>query len=130
MRWFQPYKTWLEYTTIGGGSDHMIGLDSLTATNPWNPWLGLAVALARVTERGTVLNPAERLPREQALRLYTINNAYLHHEEQEKGSLEVGKLADLIVTDRDPLTCPLRDLPETRVNYTILGGRVVYERPE
>ena len=45
MRWFQPYKTWMEYTTIGGGSDHMVKLDSLEATNPWNPWLGMWTTL-------------------------------------------------------------------------------------
>jgi predicted amidohydrolase YtcJ len=130
MRWFQPYKTWLKYTTIGGGSDHMIKLDSMEATNPWNPWLGLWITLTRVTERGTVLNADERLSREQAIRLYTINNAYLNHEEKLKGSLEIGKLSDLIIIDRDVLTCPLRDLPKTRVLYTIVGGTVVYERKD
>jgi predicted amidohydrolase YtcJ len=130
MRWFSPYKTWLEYTTIGGGSDHMIKLDSMEATNPWNPWLGLWVTLARVTERGTVLTAEERLTREQALRLYTINNAYLNDEEKVKGSLEVGKLGDLIVIDRDYLTCPLGEIPGTRVLCTIVGGKVVYERKE
>jgi predicted amidohydrolase YtcJ len=128
MRWFSPYKTWMQYTTIGGGSDHMIKLDSMEATNPWNPWLGMWITLARVTERGTALTPDERLTREQALRLYTINNAYLNHEEKIKGSLEVGKVGDLVVIDRDYLTCPLRDIPGTRVDYTILGGKVVYER--
>jgi predicted amidohydrolase YtcJ len=130
IRWFQPYKSWLEYTTIGGGSDHMIKLDSMDSTNPWNPWLGLWVALTRVTERGTVLTPEEQLTREQALRLYTINNAYLHHEEKEKGTLEVGKLGDLIVIDRDFLTCPLKDIPETNVLHTIVGGKVVYQQGE
>src|SRR5205085_7311171 len=77
IRWFQPYKTWLKYTTIGGGSDHMIKLDSMASTNPWNPWLGLYVAVTRRTEAGTVLNPEECLTREEALRLYTVNNAYL-----------------------------------------------------
>jgi predicted amidohydrolase YtcJ len=128
MRWFSPYKTWLLYTTIGGGSDHMLKLDPFEATNPWSPWLGLWITLARVTERGTTLTPDERLTREQALRLYTINNAYLNHEEKVKGSLEVGKLGDLIVIDRDYLTCPLREIPETRVVVTIVGGKVVYER--
>ncbi len=128
MRWFSPYKTWMQYTTIGGGSDHMIKLDSMEATNPWNPWLGMWITLARVTERGTALTPDERLTREQALRLYTINNAYLNHEEKFKGSLEVGKLGDLVIIDRDYLACPLRDIPGTRVDYTILGGKVVYER--
>src|SRR5262249_36627498 len=127
MRWFQPYKTWLRYTTIAGGSDHMIKLDSLEATNPWNPWLGIWTTLTRTTERGTVLTPDERLTREQALRLYTINSAYLHHEEKQKGSLEVGKLGDLIVIDRDILTCPVDDIRQTRVLYTVVGGAVVFE---
>src|SRR5262249_33176955 len=124
MRWFQPYQSWLKYTTIGGGGAHMIKLGSLEATHPWDPGLGLLVALARVTERGTVLTPAERLTREQALRLYTVNNAYLGREEKDKGTLEVGKLGDLIVIDRDFLTCPLRDVPETKVLYTVVGGKV------
>src|SRR5262249_26747261 len=110
VRWFQPYKSWLEYTTIGGGSDHMLRFDSFRSTNPWDPWLGIAITLDRVTERATELVPEEKLTREQALRLYTINNAYLHHEEKEKGSLEPGKLADLIVIDRDVLTCPVKEI--------------------
>jgi predicted amidohydrolase YtcJ len=128
VRWFQPYKSWLDYTVIGGGSDHMLRNDSLESTNPWNPWLGIWTALSRTTERGDVLFPEERLTREQALRLYTINNAYLHHEEKTKGTLEPGKLADLIVIDRDVLACPLKDVKETKVLVTIVGGKVVYER--
>lgn len=127
MRWFQPYKSWLEYTTVGGGSDHMLRHDPADSTNPWHPWLGIWVALTRNLERGGVLEPAEALTREQALRLYTINNAYLHREEREKGSLEVGKLADLVMTDRDYLTCPVDAVRDTRVLLTVVGGRVVYE---
>jgi predicted amidohydrolase YtcJ len=127
IRWFQPYRSWLKYTTIGGGSDHMIKLDSREAINPWNPWLAMAVTLARITERGTVLTPDERLTREQAIRLYTVNNAYLNGEEKEKGSLEIGKLGDLIVIDQDILTCPLGAIPDTKVLYTVVGGKVVHE---
>ena len=128
IRWFQPYKSWLEYTTVGGGSDHMIKLDSLASTNPWNPWLGLWVSLTRNTERGMIVSPEEALSREQALRMYTINNAYLHHEEKEKGSLEVGKLGDLILIDRDYMTCPVNEVRDIQVLATVVGGRVVYER--
>jgi predicted amidohydrolase YtcJ len=130
IRWFQPFASWLKYTTIGGGSDHMIKLDDLEAVNPWNPWLGMSIALTRKTETGPVLNPEECLTRAQALRLYTINNAYLHNEEKEKGSLEPGKLADLIVIDRDYLTCPVQDIAQTRVLTTIVGGHVVYQAKE
>jgi predicted amidohydrolase YtcJ len=129
IRWFQPYKSWLSYTVIGGGSDHMLRYDSLDSTNPWNPWLGLWVALTRKTERAAgVLVPDEKLTREEALRMYTIHNAYLNREEKRKGSLEVGKLADLIVVDRDVLTCPIDDVRDTRVLLTVVGGKVVYER--
>jgi predicted amidohydrolase YtcJ len=129
-RWFQPYKSWLKYTTIGGGSDHMIKLDPRKATNPWDPWLGIQVAVTRATESGQVLFPEECLSRMEALRLYTINNAFLHHEEKDKGTLEPGKLADLIIIDRDYLTCPAASIGETRVLKTVVGGRVVYERQE
>lgn len=128
MRWFQPYKTWLGYTAIGGGSDHMLRFDPLESTNPWSPWLGMWVAFTRKLERGGVLEPSEALTREQALRLYTINNAYLNMEEKEKGSLEPGKLADLILIDRDYLTCPVDDVRDTKVLLTVLGGKVVYEK--
>lgn len=128
MRWFQPYKSWMEYTTIGGGSDHMLRFDPFGSTNPWSPWLGIWETLTRKLERGGVLEPSEILTRKQALRLYTINNAYLNREEKEKGSLEVGKLADLIIVDRDVLTCPVDDIRDTKVLTTIVGGKVVYER--
>lgn len=130
VRWFQPYKSWLKHTTIGGGSDHMIMLDPDESTNPWNPWLGLAVAIGRTTERGGVLVPEECLTREEALRLYTVNNAFLHNEEKEKGMLKPGMLADLIVIDRDYLTCPVASMPQTRVLMTMVGGRLVYERKD
>ena len=106
----------------------MLRFDPFESTNPWSPWLGMWTAVTRRIEGGTVLNPAEALTREQAVRLYTINNAYLHHEEKEKGSLEVGKLGDLIVIDRDVLTCPADDIRDTKVLFTVVGGKVVFER--
>jgi predicted amidohydrolase YtcJ len=128
MRWFQPYKSWAEYTVIGGGSDHMLRFDPRDSTNPWDPWLGIWEAITRKLERGGVHQPDECLTREQALRLYTINNAYLGREEKVKGSLEVGKLGDLIVIDRDYPTCPPDDVKDTKVLLTVVGGKVVYEK--
>jgi predicted amidohydrolase YtcJ len=130
IRWFQPYKSWLEYTVVGGGSDHMIKIDPRASTNPWDPWLGIQTAVTRKLENGKVLVPEEALSREQALRLYTINNAYLHHDEKDKGSLEPGKLADLILIDRDYMTCPAESIAQIRVLMTMVGGKVVFERKE
>lgn len=128
VRRFQPYRSWLEATTIGGGSDHMLGYDPVASTNPWSPWLGIGTAVTRKTESGRDLNPGEALTREQAIRLYTINNAYLTHAEKEKGSLEAGKLADLIVTDRDVMACPAGEIRDTKVVLTVVGGKVVHGR--
>lgn len=128
MTWFHPYRKWLDAgVMIGGGSDHMIRLDALEATNPWDPWLGIWVAVKRQTEQGDVLNADQCLTRAEAIRLYTTNNAYLHSEELEKGSISPGKLADFIVIDRDPLNCPVDEIRETRVLATYVGGKVVYE---
>jgi predicted amidohydrolase YtcJ len=130
MAWFHPYRRWIDAgVTIGGGSDHMIRTDPLAATNPWDPWLGIWVAVKRQPLDSVVLAPDQRLTRDEALRLYTINNAILHSEELDKGSIEPGKLADLILVDRDPLTCPEDDLRSTRVLWTMVGGRIVHRAP-
>lgn len=131
MTWFHPYRRWLDAgVTIGGGSDHMIRADPIESTNPWDPWLGMQIALARETEGAGVFHAEEGLTREEMLRFYTIWNARLHGEEREKGTIEPGKLADLILVDRDPLTCPAESISETRVLWTMVGGRIVYESDE
>ncbi|MDB6121625.1 MAG: putative TIM-barrel fold metal-dependent hydrolase [Pedosphaera sp.] len=128
MKMFMPFKTWFEDgLTIGGGSDHMVKLDSIDGINPWNPWLGMWVTLARQTQGGVVINPEEKLTREQAIRFYTINNCYLNFEETKKGSIEIGKYADLILIDRDILKCPENDIRDTKVLMTMVGGKVVWE---
>lgn len=130
MAWFHPYRKWLDAgVTIGGGSDHMIRLDAIEATNPWDPWLGISVAVTRQTEGAGVLNPDQRLTRIEALRFYTINNAVLHGEEREKGTIERGKLADLILVTPDPTSCPEEELRRVRVLRTVVGGRTVYRAP-
>jgi predicted amidohydrolase YtcJ len=130
MAWFHPYRKWLDAgVMIGGGSDHMIRLDPLQSTNPWDPWLGIWVAATRTAEGVGTFNPDQKLTRAEALRFYTINNAWLHFEERDKGTIEPGKLADLILIDRDPLTCPDDQLAGTRVLWTLVGGKLVYKAP-
>ena len=68
------------------------------------------------------------MSRDEALRSYTWNNAYAAFEENVKGSLETGKLADVTVLSRDILTIPEDEIPATDVVYTIVGGKVAFER--
>ena len=128
LRYFQPLKSLFEAgVTIGGGSDHWHRLDRDTATNPFNPFLGMWITLTRSPQsyEGTI-NSSEALSREEALRLYTSNSAYLLFMEENVGSLEPGKYADMIVIDRDILTCDLADIRHTKVLQTYLNGDLVY----
>lgn len=75
-----------------------------------------------------MLHPEEALSREQALRFYTLNNAHLMFLEDRVGSLEEGKLADLVVVGRDILTRPIDDIKDTQCLRTYLGGKLIYER--
>jgi predicted amidohydrolase YtcJ len=85
-------------------------------------------AVTRKLKDGTTFFADQRMTREEALRSYTINGATAGFEEGIKGSLTVGKLADITVLDRDILTCPEDDIPGTGVLYTIIGGKVLYHR--
>ncbi len=128
LRYFQPLKTIFEHRAIaGGGSDHMQKVGSLRSINPYNPFLGMWVTLTRQAKwfEGQ-LHPEEALTREQAIRFYTTNNAYLLFLEDQVGSLEPGKLADLIVLDRDLLACKLDEIKETKVLSTYLSGNQVF----
>ncbi|MGN6191059.1 MAG: amidohydrolase family protein, partial [Rhodanobacteraceae bacterium] len=73
--------------------------------------------------------PAEAKTPVQELKSYTWNNAYAMFQEHELGSLTPGKLADIDVFSGDLLTLPSNDILRTRVLYTIIGGKVVYQRP-
>lgn len=125
LRYFQPLHSLFEAGgRVGGGSDHMQKIGSFRSINPYNPFLGIWVAVTRKAKNydGT-LHPEEALSREQAIRFYTINNAYLLFREKEIGSLAPGKLADFIVLDRDILSCPADAIRETQVLDTYLGGK-------
>jgi len=130
LRWFQPLKSLFAAGAIaGGGSDHMQKIGSFRSVNPYNPWLGMQTAITRQARWfDGQLHPEEALSREQALRFYTINNAWIMFLDDRTGSLEPGKLADFIVIDRDVLTCPAGTIKDTQVLRTYLGGKLVYEK--
>ena len=130
LRYFQPYKSlFAAGVTVGGGSDHMQKIGSMRAINPYNPFYGMWVTLARQPRwTNQPLHPEERITREQAIKLYTINNAYLMFSEKQKGSLEAGKLADFIVLEQDILTIPVEQVKDITVATTYVGGKKVYPR--
>jgi predicted amidohydrolase YtcJ len=128
LRWFQPLHSLFEAGALaGGGSDHMQKLGSLRSINPYNPFLGMATTISRRAKwHEGVLHPEEALTREQAIRFYTINNARIMFSDDKVGSLEPGKLADLVVLDRDLLACPEEQIASTRVLRTYWDGKVVW----
>jgi predicted amidohydrolase YtcJ len=131
MSRFQPLRSLFDAkVTVGGGSDHMQKIGSLRSINPYNPWLGMWITIARKSRfLSESLHPEAGLSREEAIRMYTINNAQVLFLEKEAGSLEVGKRADFVIIDRDILTCPLDDIKSTQVHETWLNGRKVWSAP-
>ena len=115
-------------TAING--DHMIGLDPNRSMNAYNPFLMLYVAVSRKNQGGRIYGQRQRISREEALRCVTTSAAYLSFDEDKKGSLEVGKLADLAVLDRNYLTCAESDILTSKVLLTMIDGKIVYQQPE
>lgn len=117
-----PFRSWLEAgIPVTNGTD----------TYPWNPFLSLWAMITRTDgETGTRLGSAECVTREQALRIYTENGAYLMSMEDRLGSLEAGKYADLLVLSDDYLGVPEEKIRDIRPLLTMAGGRVVHAAPE
>jgi len=93
--------------------------------------LGLYATVTRQTVAGepkTGWFPDERISIEDAIRAYTYNTAYANFEEKIKGSIEVGKFADLVVLSKNLQLNPPKELLTTEVVYTIVNGKIVYER--
>jgi predicted amidohydrolase YtcJ len=91
-----------------------------------NPLGSFYASVTRRMPNGQAFFPEHCMTRDQALRSYTLDAAYAAFEEQDKGSLTVGKLADIVVLSRDILTVPEEQIPGTKVLYTIVGGKVLY----
>src|SRR5262249_53912203 len=108
-------------------SDHMLGFDPVASLNPYHPFLAMATAVTRKTEAGQGFGPEQRGSRKNALRLLTIDAAYLSFDETRKGSIQPGNLGDLAILSDDPLTCDSDRIKDIRALATIVGGKVVYE---
>lgn len=118
---FAPNKTWLEHLGhpyLKAGSDN----------RPIDPFIGFWAYLAREDVTGDVGRPDEILGRQDVLRTYTVNGAYGIFEEDDRGSIEKGKLADLLVLSDDILAVPKDRVRSIGPMITIVGGEIRYHR--
>jgi predicted amidohydrolase YtcJ len=105
---------------VAGGTD--------SAVVPYPPLWVIYHFVTRETISGGAMGIDQKISRKEALRVETINNAYLTFEERVKGSIEPGKLADLVVLPEDILSCPDKRIEQMQVDLTLVGGKVVYRR--
>jgi len=94
---------------------------------PMNPWLHMYYATTGVNARGRLINGGQQITRQEALRLYTADNGWFLREEQQVGTIETGKLADLAVLSDDYFAVPDEKLKRIRSVLTVLGGRIVHD---
>jgi predicted amidohydrolase YtcJ len=122
--WQYPFRSLLR-----AGARLAMGSDWSVSTP--NPLLEMEVAVNRVwpESRGTAepFLPDERLSVDDAIRAFTLGSAYVNHLDAETGSIEVGKLADLAVIDRDALAPDAGPIGDARVVLTTVGGQIVFE---
>lgn len=114
---------------ISTGANVMNGTDA--PVEPLTPLGSYYASVTRQTLDGTPENgfePDQKMTREQALKAYTINNAYGAFEEDIKGSIEIGKVADFTVFSKDILKVPTQEILSTEVEYTIVNGAIRYQK--
>ncbi len=104
---------------VAWGSDYVPG--------PFEPMMAMQSAVTRTDSKGTVWGAKQRIAVAEAIRVGTLNGAHASFEENQKGSLAIGKLADLVVLGRDPFKEPPNQLINIPVERTMLGGRWVFE---
>jgi len=109
--------------------DHELHLaaasDSPVVNN--NPIMGFYGGVNRLTSSGQRISPEQTVNAADILKMYTINAAYQSHEENTKGTLSPGKLADMVILSGNPLQTPAAQLKDLRVEMTVIGGEVVWQ---
>ncbi len=125
---FMGLQTWLDGgAKVTINSDHMQGFDPNTSLNPYNPFLTMYVAVARRTTGGQVIGPENRVSRENALRMMTIDAAWFDYDENKRGSIEVGKLGDLAILTDNLMSVDEEAIKDILSIVTIVDGDIVYE---
>ncbi len=116
-----PGRSWFDLgITAIGSSD--------TPVVPADPWINIRSAVTRLTQDGQLMGPGQAVTLDEALRMFTLHGAIGSFEESIKGSITPGKLADLIVIDRDPRHVDPAELHTIRNELTMVGGDIVFER--
>ena len=119
MRWMWPHRTLIDQGIPAPGHS------DCPVCSP-NPWLGIYGLVTRKSSGGQVLYANEGITPLEAIKAYTIDGAYSAWEEETKGSIEPGKIADLIVVDRDPMTIPHEELKDVKTVMTVVDGIILY----
>jgi len=128
-RWSHAYRTMIDKGAHLVITSDFPGTVNRMSFAVYDPLQNMYMAVTRQDVHGKPeggFHPEQRITVEEAIRACTINPAWASHEENEKGSITVGKLADLVVLTRDIRAIPPRDLLKTEVRYTIVGGRIVH----
>jgi predicted amidohydrolase YtcJ len=94
---------------------------------PMNPWLHMYYATTGLNARGVAINADQKITRQEVLKLYTANNGWFLHEENQIGTIEPGRLGDLVVLSHDYFAVPDEDLKKIRSVLSVVGGRIVYD---
>ncbi len=119
-----PYRDLVDSgIPIGGGTD-------ASAISPMSPWISLYHMVTGRVASGNVANVGQQISRMEALRLYTTGSAWFTFDDEDLGSIEVGKLADLVVVSDDYLTVPDEEIRTLSSVLTLIGGKVVYADAE
>ena len=119
LEWMFAQRSFIDYGVVStGATDYPPG--------PFEPLLGIQSCVTRTDSQGKVWGPSQKVSVAEALKLYTINGAYASFEEDIKGSIEVGKLADLVVLEADPNKVDPFAIKDIQVERTILGGATVF----
>jgi predicted amidohydrolase YtcJ len=122
---FFPMRTLLDHGFQPAGGSDTLGTQNFAT----DPMFSISVAVNRKTKYGTEVQPEEAISVMDAIRMFTLWAAYGGFEEKVKGSIEPGKLADLVVLSEDPLEIPPEKLAGVRADLVVLDGKVAYERP-
>jgi predicted amidohydrolase YtcJ len=118
-----PTRTLIEkmgLNSLGAGTDFPV--------NPINPFLNMYIMVTRKDPNGNIYGSAEAITREQALRLYSSAASRYNFDEARKGTIEPGKLADIVVLSADYAAVPEEQIKDIKVDLTLVGGKVVFQR--